>query len=114
MNEEEAKIARALCPMNEEELEIARAFVACSRWKRLPGMLAWPIGGGFPLRYNKAQCRRSSPRISGVRYIPDITDPRDPGVHLSGGAGCSWRPMADSSASLPRSWLLWLASPDTD
>jgi len=67
--------------MTPEETKIARGFVACGRWRWLAGMLARPIGGGFPLRYNNPQRGHDLPDDSGVRYIPDITDP----VTVNGG-----------------------------
>ena len=60
--------------MTEEEIKTARAFVACSRWKWLPGMRAVGRKG-----YPAIIIRVDEPlrKLSGVwrDAVPDITEP---------------------------------------
>ena len=69
--------------MTAELQTLARRAVACEGWRWMPGMLARPIGGGFPLRYNNPQRGHDLPDDSGVRYIPDLTDPATRGCLLA-------------------------------
>jgi len=67
--------------MTEEEIEIARAFVACSRWKWLPGMLG---PDGFRIQEVREDPRGFTVVSRGMGWtapslqedwLPDITDP---------------------------------------
>jgi len=77
--------------MTEEETKIARAFVACGRWKWLPGMrghdrfvffrVVERFPGGFLVRFRNPSSRQhkehrfwDDPALN-PPLVPDITDP---------------------------------------
>jgi hypothetical protein len=62
--------------------ELAEKAVACEGWRWMAGMLARPVGGGFPVRLN---CKPTPhmPDAGNVRYEPDLTDPATLGCLLA-------------------------------
>ena len=55
-------------------MKLVERAVKAKGWRWLPGMLALPVGGGFPVRVNCAPTPDMLDAVN-VRYIPDLTDP---------------------------------------